>query len=51
MARPAEDAQAGTIVEVLERGYRLNGQVLRPARVVVAQPPPAGKPADGSAEG
>ena len=38
LTRPAnEDAAAGTIVEVLERGYRLNGQVLRPARVVVAQ--------------
>jgi molecular chaperone GrpE len=38
LTRPAgEDGSAGTILEVLERGYRLNGQVLRPARVVVAQ--------------
>jgi molecular chaperone GrpE len=38
LTRPAgEESAAGTIVEVLERGYRLNGQVLRPARVVVAQ--------------
>jgi molecular chaperone GrpE (heat shock protein) len=38
MTRPAgEQEAAGTVVEVLERGYRLNGQVLRPARVVVAQ--------------
>jgi molecular chaperone GrpE len=54
LTRPAgEEASAGTIVEVLERGYRLNGQVLRPARVVVAteQGPPAGPPADGSTEG
>jgi molecular chaperone GrpE len=54
MTRPAGDGEAaGTIVEVLERGYRLNGQVLRPARVVVAseQGPPAGKPANGPAEG
>ena len=26
---------AGQVLEVLEKGYRLNGQVLRPARVVV----------------
>jgi len=31
------DAEAGTIVETLERGYRLDGQVLRPARVVVSE--------------
>ncbi|MGI8460661.1 MAG: nucleotide exchange factor GrpE [Solirubrobacterales bacterium] len=33
---PAEDAEAGTVVETLEKGYRLDGQVLRAARVVVA---------------
>ena len=27
--------EAGQVLEVLEKGYRLNGQVLRPARVVV----------------
>ena len=32
MTRPGE---AGKVLEVLEKGYRLNGQVLRPARVVV----------------
>jgi molecular chaperone GrpE len=32
MTRPGED---GRVLEVLEKGYRLNGQVLRPARVVV----------------
>ncbi|HWI09634.1 MAG TPA: nucleotide exchange factor GrpE [Solirubrobacteraceae bacterium] len=31
-----EGAEAGTIVEVLQSGYRLNDLVLRPARVVVA---------------
>jgi molecular chaperone GrpE (heat shock protein) len=25
------------VIEVYQRGYRLNGQVLRPARVVVAE--------------
>jgi molecular chaperone GrpE len=34
---PAEDAQAGTVVQVYQQGYRFNGAVLRPARVVVAQ--------------
>ena len=32
MTRPGE---AGQVLEVLEKGYRLDGQVLRPARVVV----------------
>jgi molecular chaperone GrpE (heat shock protein) len=46
----------GEVIEVFQKGYRLNGQVLRPARVVVGaadheQQPPAGKPAGGSAEG
>jgi molecular chaperone GrpE len=33
---PVEGAQAGTVVEVLQQGYRLNGGIIRPARVVVA---------------
>ena len=32
LTRPGE---VGQVLEVLEKGYRLNGQVLRPARVVV----------------
>ena len=35
LARPAEGDEDGKVVEVLEKGYRLDGQVLRPARVVV----------------
>ena len=31
-----EGAESGTVVEVYQQGYRLNGTVLRPARVVVA---------------
>jgi molecular chaperone GrpE len=34
--QPVEGTQAGTIVEVYQRGYRLGDSVLRPARVVVA---------------
>jgi molecular chaperone GrpE len=33
---PVEGAEAGTVVEVLQQGYRLNGGIIRPARVVVA---------------
>jgi molecular chaperone GrpE len=33
---PVEGAESGTVVEVYQPGYRLNGAVLRPARVVVA---------------
>jgi molecular chaperone GrpE len=36
-SQPSEDAESGTVVEVYQQGYRLNGQVLRPARVVVAE--------------
>ena len=35
--RPAQDGDAGTVVETLERGYRLDGQTLRPARVIVGE--------------
>ena len=34
--QPFEGFEAGTIVEVLQPGYRLNDSVLRPARVIVA---------------
>jgi molecular chaperone GrpE len=41
----------GEVLEVFQKGYRLNGQVLRPARVVVGSAddrnqPSAGEPAD-----
>ncbi len=35
-SHPVEDAESGTVVEVYQSGYRINGAVLRPARVVVA---------------
>jgi len=34
--QPVEGAEAGTVVEVYQQGYRLSGAVIRPARVVVA---------------
>jgi molecular chaperone GrpE len=35
--RPAESTEPGVVLETLEKGYRLNGQVLRAAKVVVSQ--------------
>jgi molecular chaperone GrpE len=38
MAQQAsEEADSGTVLEVYQQGFRINGQILRPARVVVAQ--------------
>jgi molecular chaperone GrpE len=34
--QPVEGAEPGTVVEVYQAGYKLNGNVVRPARVVVA---------------
>ena len=54
MARPAPAEEEGKIVEVLEKGYRLDGQILRPARVIVGaaaetaeNQPAGGKPPTG----
>ncbi|HEX7084153.1 MAG TPA: nucleotide exchange factor GrpE [Gaiellaceae bacterium] len=33
------DQEEGTVVQVLQKGYRLGDRVLRPARVAVAAPP------------
>ena len=35
--RPDEGSEPGTVVEVLQKGYRLDGQVIRAARVVVSE--------------
>jgi len=34
--QPVEGTEAGTIVEVYQSGYRFDGDVIRPARVIVA---------------
>lgn len=34
--RPADGAEPGQVLDVAEKGYKLNGTVLRPARVVVS---------------
>ncbi|UCG73478.1 MAG: nucleotide exchange factor GrpE [Chromatiales bacterium] len=42
--RPSDSAEPGTVLTVVQKGYTLNGRLLRPARVIVAAEPPA--PAD-----
>ncbi len=37
LTQPADDAEPGSVVQVLQKGYRLGDRVLRPARVVVAE--------------
>jgi molecular chaperone GrpE len=36
-AQPADGTESGLVLETVEKGYRLDGQVLRPARVVVSK--------------
>ncbi|MFK8053340.1 MAG: nucleotide exchange factor GrpE [Woeseiaceae bacterium] len=33
---PAPDAEPNTVIDVIQKGYSLNGRLIRPARVVVA---------------
>jgi molecular chaperone GrpE (heat shock protein) len=35
--QPAEGVEPGTVVEVMQKGYRLGEQLIRPARVVVSE--------------
>jgi len=37
MTQPAEDAESGDVLQVIQKGYRLGDTVLRPARVIVAE--------------
>jgi molecular chaperone GrpE len=46
LSQPSE-AEEGSVLEVLQKGYRLGDRVLRPARVVVAAP---AEPADPARE-
>jgi molecular chaperone GrpE len=36
MTQPSAAAAPNTVLSVIQRGYQLNGRLLRPARVVVA---------------
>ena len=37
LSRPGEEAESGSVLEVVQRGYRLGDRVVRPARVIVAE--------------
>ena len=37
LAQPGEGAEEGSVLQVLQKGYRLGDRVLRPARVIVAE--------------
>lgn len=39
MMQPSTEAEPGSVLAVIQKGYTLNGRLLRPARVVVAQEP------------
>ena len=38
--QPAADVEPGSVLTVIQKGYSLNGRLLRPARVIVAAEPP-----------
>lgn len=38
--QPSKDAEPGSVLTVIQKGYSLNGRLLRPARVIVAAEPP-----------
>jgi molecular chaperone GrpE len=37
LAQPGEGAEQGSVLQVLQKGYKLGDRVLRPARVIVAE--------------
>ena len=37
LAQPAEGVESGSVLEVVQKGYRLGNAVVRPARVIVAE--------------
>ena len=39
VAQPSADQPANTVLSVIQKGYSLNGRLLRPARVVVSKAP------------
>ncbi|MEO1203111.1 MAG: nucleotide exchange factor GrpE [Pseudomonadota bacterium] len=40
--QPSHDVEPGSVLAVVQRGYSLNGRLLRPARVIVAAAPAEG---------
>jgi molecular chaperone GrpE len=49
LSQPSE-AEEGSVIDVVQKGYKLGDRVVRPARVVVAAPPPL-PPTPEEAEG
>jgi len=39
MTQESATAEPGSVLQVIQPGYELNGRLLRPARVVVARAP------------
>ena len=39
LAQPSATAEPDSVLTVVQRGYALNGRLLRPARVIVAKAP------------
>ncbi len=37
LTQPKEGAETGSVLDVVQRGYRIGGKVVRPARVIVAE--------------
>ncbi|HEU5476514.1 MAG TPA: nucleotide exchange factor GrpE [Gaiellaceae bacterium] len=48
LSQPSE-AEEGSVLDVVQKGYKLGDRVVRPARVVVAAPPAAQEEAEGDA--
>ena len=48
--QPSADAEPGSVLAVIQKGYSLNDRLLRPAMVVVAAPPADESPSDSEAE-
>lgn len=44
--QPSADTEPGSVLNVVQKGYLLNGRLLRPAMVVVASEPPAATDAE-----
>src|SRR6056297_204034 len=41
--QPSAEAEPGSVLMVIQKGYRINGRLLRPARVIVAAEPQGGE--------
>lgn len=48
--QPSADAEPGSVLSVVQKGYSLNGRLLRPAMVVVAAETAGESPSDSEAE-